>query len=138
MILNLKKIISKNKTLNNNLLPFAFLKTGILNSIFGYSAYAFFLFLGLQFQISLFFATILGIFFNYVTFGRIVFKRSHKFSIFVKFLFVYLFVYYINILMLTFIKKILITDLYIAQFLCLTPIILLNWTLLNFWVFKKD
>ena len=138
MFVYFKKIIFRNQRLINSLISLSFLKTGILNSIFGYSTYAFFLFLGFKFQTSLFLATILGICFNYVTFGQIVFKSKHSSLTFIKFIFTYLFVYFINVTMLKYFQRVIDINPYIAQILCLIPIIFLNWFLLKFWVYKKD
>lgn len=51
-----------------------FVVVGLLNTAFGYGAYGAFLWLGLGLPLSLLGATVLGILFNFVTTGQLVFR----------------------------------------------------------------
>jgi putative flippase GtrA len=73
-----------------------FILVGMVNTIFGYSCYAFFLFIGMHYSIAVFFATILGVFFNFKTFGKFVFKVDKNVLIF-KFIVVYFVIYFVNV-----------------------------------------
>ena len=74
-----------------------FILVGIINTIFGYFCYAFFVFIGIHYTIAVFFVTILGVIFNFKTFGKFVFKIE-KNILFYKFIVVYLVIFFINIL----------------------------------------
>jgi len=76
-----------------------FILVGILNTLFGYSLFALFVFLGMHYTAAVFFATILSLIFNFKTFGKWVFKTSHSRLIF-KFVFGYVILYFINILLI--------------------------------------
>jgi putative flippase GtrA len=54
---------------------FSFVAIGALNTCFGYCIYAFMIFLGYQPPLALLMANGLGIGFNFLTFGKIVFKN---------------------------------------------------------------
>jgi len=59
-----------------------------LNTLFGYSVYALFLFIGLHYTIATFLATVIGVLFNFKTYGILVFKnRSNR--LLLRFLVVY-------------------------------------------------
>ena len=53
-----------------------FLFVGGVNTVFGYSIFALFLFLGMHYAVATLFATILGILFNFKTTGVIVFNNK--------------------------------------------------------------
>ena len=114
-----------------------FLKVGFLNTFFGYSIYVTFLFLGFSFRISLIISTILGVLFNYSTFGKFVFRYSLNFKSLFKFIFLYVIVYFINFYLLLFLSKTTNLVPYIGQVVCIPFVILLNWFVLNFWVYEK-
>ncbi len=59
-----------------------FLIIGIVNTLFGYSLYVFFIFIGFLPIFAIIFSTILGIFFNFHSLGKYVFKQMN--SIFLK------------------------------------------------------
>ena len=52
-----------------------FLGTSVLNTVFGYSIYAGLVFAGVPYLAALLAATVLGVVFNYLSFGRIVFPE---------------------------------------------------------------
>ncbi|MBU0455293.1 MAG: GtrA family protein [Pseudomonadota bacterium] len=95
----MKCILRNNKFLNyfNNKTFFTFLCVGILNTVFGYSVFSFFIWIGLHYSLAILFATCLGVLFNFKTIGGIVFKSSH-YKLIVKFVLVYTVLYFFNIL----------------------------------------
>ena len=76
-----------------------YLIIGGVNTLFGYGAFAFLLYLGLHYALASFLATCAGILFNFNTTGRIVFKNSNHRLLF-RFLMVYSVLYLINVLLL--------------------------------------
>lgn len=73
-----------------------YLLVGGLNTAFGYSVFALLVFVGLHYSIALFFATAAGVFFNFKTFGSLVFGQSDCRLIW-RFLAVYGFLYAVNV-----------------------------------------
>ena len=65
-----------------------FIFVGVLNTAFGYLAYALLLFLGLHYTLAVVLSTIAGVLFNFKTTGTIVFKNNNNKLIF-KFVAVY-------------------------------------------------
>jgi len=74
---------------------YKFLCVGLLNTVFGYSIYLLLLFLGLHYAVAMFFATVLGVLFNFKTIGRLVFKSSKNALIF-RFVVIYTVIYLLN------------------------------------------
>ena len=73
-----------------------FLFVGGINTLFGYSAFAFFIFLKMSYYIAFLFAASLGLIFNFVTTGRIVFKNK-DFGLFYKFIFISIIMYFLHV-----------------------------------------
>lgn len=65
-----------------------FILVGVLNTIFGYGAFALLLYLGLHYSLAVILSTIAGILFNFKTTGTLVFKNYDNKLIF-KFVSVY-------------------------------------------------
>jgi putative flippase GtrA len=107
----------------------------MLNTTFGYAAYAAFIWLGLNYFFALAFATILGILFNFKTIGSLVFKSKSMSKIY-KFSFIYLFLFLINILL---IKALLLYGLnsYLAGGLTVLPLAMASFLLNKYFVFKE-
>lgn len=112
-----------------------FLFVGILNTIVGYSFYAFFLFIGCDYKMAALIATILGVAFNFKSTGILVFK-SHKNSLIFRFVGVYTVIFFFNLLVIKCLKIIGFND-YIAGAISLVPAAVLSFSLNKFWVFKK-
>jgi putative flippase GtrA len=74
------------------MLVIKFVCVGLVNTIFGYSVYLIFLFVGVNFALAALLSTVLGIIFNFFTTGRFVFG-SRENSLFPKFLLVYFILY---------------------------------------------
>lgn len=62
-----------------------FLLVGGLNTVFGYGVYALLLFLGLHYAVAILCSTVLGVLFNFNTYGRLVFG-SHDHRLIVRYL----------------------------------------------------
>lgn len=76
-----------------------FFLSGVVNSIFGFAVYSFFIFIGLDPSISVSLSMIIGVFFNYQTIKTFVFSDAHG-SRLMPFLASYLVVLLISILCL--------------------------------------
>ncbi|AFT84794.1 GtrA family protein [Paraburkholderia phenoliruptrix] len=75
---------------------FRFLAVGGLNTAFGYSLFAAFVYLGVSYPIAIGLATIGGILFNFQSIGRLVFDGAPR-SRFWRFVGVYCVVYLVNL-----------------------------------------
>lgn len=112
-----------------------FILIGIINTIFGYSLYALFIFIGFNYILSVLFSTILGVLFNFKTISKYVFETNDKKLIF-KFSSVYLIVFIINVLLIKIFKSLSIDE-YFAGLLAVIPIACLSFILNKFFVYKK-
>ncbi len=115
-----------------------FLIVGLVNTAFGYGLYSGLLFLDISYQIALLVATVVGIIFNYFTFGYAVFDGGNGFKIFGKFIAAYSFIYFSNISMLSVLIGWFYFNPYVAQLLCMPVGVLLSWILMNYFVFKNN
>lgn len=113
-----------------------YILVGILNTFFSYLWYAIFITLGLRYPLALLFSTVLGVLFNFKTFGKLVFKNSNNQLIF-KFIGVYTFLYFFNITLIGFLKQI-STDLYITGFISIIFSAGLGFVLNKRLVFKRS
>ena len=62
-----------------------FLVVGGINTVFGYSMLAFFLFLNLHYSLACFLAVLIGMFFNFHTYGSLVFF-NRRYSLLLRFI----------------------------------------------------
>jgi putative flippase GtrA len=124
----------KGKIINKEFVKF--LLVGAINTLFGYSFYVFFLIIGLHYTFAVMFSTILGVFFNFKSFGIFVFNNRSN-SLIIKFFSVYCVIYFVNIFCIK-IFKILNYDLYFSGGLALLPVALLSYFLNKYFVFKKE
>jgi putative flippase GtrA len=113
-----------------------FLAVGVLNTIFGYVTYAVILFIGFPYPVALLLATILGIIFNYFNFKKIFFGHRDWLAFF-KFLAVYGAVFGVNTAGLRLLVQEFLINPYLGQIICVPPSLLLSWSLMNYWVFRK-
>lgn len=114
-----------------------FLGAGILNTLFGYSVYAALLFIEIPYLIALFVATVAGVIFNYISFGRMVFDNHGSWFVFGKFVIAYTLIYGANAgLLYLFMVNFLLSP-YLGQLICIPISVLLSWLLMNYWVYKK-
>lgn len=76
-----------------------FIMVSGLNTLVGYSFYAVFIFMGMTYPLALFFATVVGVLFNFKTMGRLVFNNTNN-NLFFKFALVYCFMYLFQIVII--------------------------------------
>ena len=112
-----------------------FIAVGILNTIVGYSLFAFFIYTGLHYMLASLFATILGVLFNFHSIGKIVFKQ-HDYKLIFRFFSVYGITYLLGIIFLYFFDT-LDVDMYLAGFLLLIPMAVISFLLNRYFVFRR-
>ena len=110
-----------------------FLVVGGVNTIFGYCMYALFTFIGLHYALAVLLAQISGVIFNFNTTGKIVFYNTKPHLIF-RFAGVYVFLYVINVLILSLFAKI-DYNMYFAGLILILPMALLSFLLNKKFVF---
>ena len=113
----------------------SFIIVGLFNTLFGYSVYAIFIFFGFNYIISVFFATVLGVLFNFKTIGKFVFESKDNHSIF-KFLFVYCIVFVVNIAVIKILKNFDLND-YASGLFAIIPASITSFVLNKYFVFVK-
>ena len=113
-----------------------FLAVGLLNTLFGYAVYAGLVFIGLPYLAALLLATIIGVTFNYFSFGRMVFKADGGWFVFGKFIVSYVIVYVINAVLLVILTEENYLNAYLAQGVCILPSAAIGWLLMNHWVYR--
>jgi len=113
-----------------------FIFVGVLNTIVGYSFYALFIYLGFDYKVSVFLATVLGVLFNFQTIGRLVFNRYNNRLLF-KFVSVYVVVYFVGITIIKIGKSYGFDD-YLAGFIAVFPNAIISFVLNRFYVFKEN
>jgi putative flippase GtrA len=112
-----------------------FILVGILNTIFGYGLFSFFIFLGLHYPTAVFLSTIIGVLFNFKTIGKLVFN-NHNNSLIFRFVFVYTLIYGLNVSGLWALQRIGYNNMYINGFILLAPLALISFALNKKFVFK--
>jgi putative flippase GtrA len=125
----------------NDIFTLKFLKylaTGLINTFFGYTIYAFFIFLDFQYQIAMLLATILGILFNYYSYNKITFKKPASWRIFKRYIYIYLFIFIVNSIALNLIMNYFSLSPYLGQLLCLPLVVFASWIFLNNWVYNRS
>lgn len=75
-----------------------FLFVGAINTLFGYSVFAFFIFFKISYYLAFLFAGLLGVMFNFITTGRIVFKNK-DFNLLYKFILISIVLYFLHIIL---------------------------------------
>lgn len=98
-----------------------------MNTIFGYSLFSLFMWLGLHYSVSIGLATILGALFNFKTIGGLVFASHDNAKIF-KFMMVYAIVYMVNIVGMYLMLKI-ESNAYLSGAILLLPLAILSYFL---------
>jgi putative flippase GtrA len=110
-----------------NKLSFRYFLVGCVNTIFGYSVFALFTWLGLFYPIALLLANMAGICFNFMTFGKFVFANT-KLRVLWRFIAVYSLLYIINV-STVFVLMYYFDNLYLANALALIFVVLLGFVL---------
>ena len=119
-----------------SILLYKYLLIGGVNTVFGYCVFAFLLFIGIHYSLAVLGATILGVLFNFQTYGRFVFK-NHSVSFLGRFIFVYTIIYFANILLLLLFER-LVFNLYYSGALAIPFITYLGFILNKRYVWKKS
>ena len=114
-------------------MPLKFILIGVLNTFFGYIVFALLSLVNLIYPVALALSMVIGIFFNFYTTGKFVF-RSINFFRFHFFIFVYLFVYLLNIIFMTLLLNLGIKDL-IAYAIIIFPSAILTFFMLKKYVY---
>lgn len=115
-----------------------FLGVGVLNTVFGYAIYAMLIFVNVPYLIALLAATVVGVIFNYFSFGRMVFHGYGGWFIFGKFVIAYAVIYGANAALLRALTGDFLLSPYVGQVICIPLSVLLSWLLMTYWVYKKD
>ena len=118
---------------NNNFIRFLFV--GILNTIFGYSLFAIFIFFNMHYSLAVLCSTILGVLFNFKTIGKLVFG-SHDNSLIFRFVAVYIVIYILNISFLWLFKYLGFENMYINGVVLLAPLTVVSFVLNKKFVFR--
>ena len=106
---------------------------GVLNTLFAYAVFSLFLYLKFHYSLASFFSIVLGILFNFKTYGRLVFNRRDNALIF-RFVVLYAVLYLISTGGLWVFNRIGI-DLYYANAMMLVPVSVLAFYLNRRFVF---
>ncbi len=113
-----------------------FVLVGILNTAFGYSMYALFLYLGCHYSTAILLATVIGVLFNFKTIGRFVFRSSDN-TMIIRFSGVYLVTYLLNVAALHLCRSYNL-NMYLSGMALLIPMSLISFKLNNKLVFKGN
>jgi len=114
---------------------FDFIKIGMINTIFYYLVYIFFLFIGFNYYFSALLATSIGVLFNFKTFGKYVFFNEDKSRI-IRFIATYTILYIVNILFINIFNYIL-NNYYFSGFLSIFPYSFFSFILNKKFVFNQ-
>lgn len=112
-----------------------FIFVGFLNTLFGYSIFALFILIKIEYHVALTLSTIFGILFNFKTTSFFVFKTKNNKLIF-SFIMVYFIVYLLNQIVLTFTVNLGLHEL-ISQALALPFMSIIAYYLHSKFVFTK-
>jgi putative flippase GtrA len=112
-----------------------FLATGILNTAFGYGLYALFVALGMPYLPALGVATVLGVVFNFFSFGKLAFRAVLRGGTFARFVLGYGASLALNALLLWLAHERLGLGPYAAQAACLPPTVAATYLILHHWVY---
>ena len=113
-----------------------FILVGILNTMFGYAVYAFFIFLHLHYSLAVLLATIIGVLFNFKTIGHFVFKNASN-ALLYRFVGVYAITYLLNVAGLKGCDLYHI-NMYLAGFIVAGPVAVVAFVLQRTFVFRRD
>ena len=83
-----------------------FLVVGIINTLFYYTLYSFFIFIEVDYKLAVLFATAIGVFFSFKMFGKFVFNNNNN-RLFFKFMLIYFILYILNISLINLFNNIL-------------------------------
>ena len=111
-----------------------FLFVGGINTLFAYSVYALFLFIGLHYSISVLLSNILGVLFNFKTTGSVVFKNNENKRL-LNFVLVYIFMYFLTVLELKIFSIFGFENMYLNYAIIVLPNAFITFNLMKLFVF---
>jgi len=115
---------------------YKYLFIGGVNMIFGYGIFSLFIFFGFHYSVAILIATVLGIVFNFYSYG-IFFFKNHSNNLIVKFILVYSVLYLINILLLPLVD-LLVNNFYLSGAILVLPMAYLGYILNKRFVWKSS
>lgn len=107
-----------------------------LNTVFGYALFASLIFIGLHYTLAALIGQIIGILFNFRTYGALVFKNK-RLNLLPRFVMVYAIMYICNIGGMTLIKQQFGANDYVASAIMCVPVGLLGFLLNKLFVFER-
>ena len=107
-----------------------------LNTAFGYALFAFLIFIGLHYTVAALIGQIIGVLFNFRTYGALVFKNK-KLNLLPRFVMVYVIMYFCNIGGMTLLKLQFGANDYVASAIMCVPVGLLGFLLNKLFVFER-
>ena len=113
-----------------------FLVMGGVNTLFYYSLYSFLIYIGVFYAAAVVIGTVCGVFFNFQTFGRVVFK-NFQLRLLGRFIGVYAVVCTVNIAGLKLLELVGLVNKYIAGAVLVLPVSLLGYVLNKTFVFNR-
>lgn len=114
---------------------FLFILVGVINTIFGYSIFALLTFFGVHYVLAVFFATCLGVLFNFKTIGAVVFKSRNN-KLLIRFIGVYVVQYVANIALIKLLLSLSI-NIYAAGAISTFVTAILSYNLNKYFVFAR-
>lgn len=115
---------------------FRFIFIGGVNTLFGYSVFSLLVYCEVHYSLALFFATILGVIFNFKTIGIIVFKNGKNNRV-IRFIAVYVILYFLNLVIIWVLKN-MNTNIYVAGGIAVLPVAFIGFYLNKRFVFGKE
>lgn len=112
-----------------------FVAVGVLNTAFGYTVFAVLTWVSIPSHLSLLIATIVGVLFNFLTTGRLVFS-SKRWSFLPRFFGGYLAIYVVNLVLLDSLMGLGLSP-YGGQALSLPVLVVLSFVVNKFLVFRR-
>ena len=113
-----------------------YILVGGLNTAFGYTVFALLVLMGMHYYLGILFATLVGVIFNFVTYGNLVFRKSGWKSIW-KFTCIYGILYFVNVTVV-YIFLPLLRNIYVANALAVGFIAVLGFYLNRRYVYEKN
>ncbi len=113
-----------------------FLLVGGLNTLFGFAVFSAFIALKVHYALAALLATLLGILFNFKTYGTLVFRNPDN-RLILKFFGVYAITYVLSVVLITVLKAHHLSS-YAAGAILVLPMALLSFTLNRKFVFARE
>lgn len=111
-----------------------FLVVGVVNTAFGYGLFALFTWLGVTYPLAIALSTVLGVFFNFQTTGRIVFGNANASRLW-RFVGVYAAIYLLNLVIVALLLRAGV-NIYAANALAIPVLVVTSFTLQRAFVFR--